>query len=99
MAELKKIVPSWTLAALHGGLPKDYETISAEAGGMSMVNPHFMLVSKAQVEKAHAAGLKVAAWTANSPDVWDKLIDAGVDGIITDDPAQLIAYLKAKNLR
>ena len=99
MAELKKIVPDWTLAALYAGLPKDYTEISAEAGGMTMVNPQYMLVSKAEVAKAHASGLKVAAWTANSADVWDKLIDAGVDGIITDDPAALIEHLKAKGLR
>jgi glycerophosphoryl diester phosphodiesterase len=99
MAELKKQVPDWTLAALWGGLPRDFEEISAEAGGMSMVNPHYMLVSKERVAKAHAAGLKVAAWTANSADVWDKLIDAGVDAIITDDPAALIEHLKAKGLR
>lgn len=29
---------------------------------------------------------------ANTPEVWDKLIDAKVDGITTDDPAVLIAY-------
>lgn len=99
MAELKKIVPSWNLAALWGSLPRDYAEISAEAGGMNMVNPHYMLVNKDHVAKAHAAGLKVAAWTANSPDIWDKLIEAGVDGIITDDPAALIEHLKAKGLR
>jgi len=99
MAELKKIVPDWPLAALYAGLPRDYTKVSAEAGGMTMVNPQYMLVSKAEVANAHAAGLKVAAWTANSADVWDKLIDAGVDGIITDDPAALIEHLKAKGLR
>ncbi len=99
MAELKKIVPDWTLAALYAGLPRDYIEISNEAGGMAMVNPQYMLVSKAQVSKAHSAGLKVVPWTANSADVWDKLIDAGVDAIITDDPAALIGHLKAKGLR
>jgi glycerophosphoryl diester phosphodiesterase len=99
MAELRKIVPDWTLAALWASLPRDYAEISAEAGGMTMVNPHYMLVSRERVAQAHAAGLKVAAWTANSADVWDKLIDAGVDGIITDDPAALIEHLKAKGLR
>ncbi|NWF82793.1 MAG: glycerophosphodiester phosphodiesterase [Bryobacteraceae bacterium] len=99
MAELKKLVPDWPLAALYAGLPRDYPEISAEAGGMTMVNPHYALVTKDQVQKAHAAGLKVAAWTANSAEVWDKLIDAGVDGIITDDPAALVAHLKAKGLR
>lgn len=99
MAELKKLVPDWTLAALWAGIPREYAEISAEAGGMTMVNPHYLLVTKERVEKAHAAGLQVAAWTANSADVWDKLIDAGVDGIITDDPAGLIEYLRGKGLR
>lgn len=99
MAELKKIVPGWTLAALYAGLPIDYAKISAQAGGMTMVNPHYALVTREQVQKAHDAGLRVAAWTANSAEIWDKLIEAGVDGIITDDPAALIAHLKSKGLR
>ena len=45
--------------------------------------------------KAHDAGLRVIPWTANTPDDWAALIAAGVDGIITDDPAALIAYLKS----
>jgi len=49
---------------------------------------------KALLQHAHAAGLTVIPWTANSPQDWDRLIAAGVDAIITDDPAALIAHLK-----
>jgi len=35
----------------------------------------------------------VIPWTANTPADWDRLIAAEVDGIITDDPAALIAHL------
>ncbi len=38
-------------------------------------------------------------WTADTPADWDALITAKVDAIITDDPAELIAYLKKKGLR
>jgi glycerophosphoryl diester phosphodiesterase len=38
-------------------------------------------------------------WTANTPDVWDKLIEAKVNAIISDDPGELIQYLRAKGLR
>ena len=48
---------------------------------------------------AHAHSLDVVPWTANTTEDWHPLIDAGVDGIITDDPAALIGYLKAKGLR
>ena len=38
-------------------------------------------------------------WTVNTPEDWDAVIAEGVDAIITDYPADLIAYLKAKKLR
>ena len=38
-------------------------------------------------------------WTANLPEEWARLVKAGVDGIITDDPAALIDWLKARGLR
>src|SRR5690625_1974742 len=33
------------------------------------------------------------------PDVWQKMIDRGVDGLQTDHPEELIQYLKKKRLR
>jgi len=56
-------------------------------------------VTPEKVAAAHAGGLEVVPWTVNSPADWDKLIAAKVDAIISDDPAELIAYLKAKGLR
>lgn len=97
--EVKKIAPDLRLCALYGGMPKDFVEISKEAGGVKYVAPHHMLVTKANVEAAHKAGLKVIPWTVNSPEAWDRLIEAGVDEIITDDPEALIAHLKAKKLR
>ena len=44
-------------------------------------------------------GCKWFPWTADTPADWDKLIAAQVDAIITDDPAELIGYLKEKGLR
>ena len=41
----------------------------------------------------------MVAWTANTRGEWDALLAAGVDAIISDDPAALIAYLKEKKLR
>ncbi|MEL7977260.1 glycerophosphodiester phosphodiesterase family protein [Isoptericola sp. F-RaC21] len=47
------------------------------------------------VPAAHAAGLQVFGWTANDEDTWRLLVDAGVDGIITDRPAALRDWLEA----
>jgi glycerophosphoryl diester phosphodiesterase len=43
--------------------------------------------------------MQVVPWTANEAKIWDQLIEAKSDAIITDDPAALIAYLKQKGLR
>lgn len=92
---MKKLAPKIPLNALYGGQPKDFVEIAKEAGTRT-VAVQYKLVTKEQVQKAHAAGLKVVPWTANEPEIWQMLIDAGVDEIITDDPAELIAYLKKK---
>lgn len=90
---MKKIAPEIPMNALYSGPTKDFVEIAREAG-VATVAPHYKLVTKEQVDKAHATGLKVVPWTANEPEVWQMLIDAGVDGIITDDPKELIAFLK-----
>lgn len=42
------------------------------------------------VAKAHAAGVEVVAWVVDSPEVFARLRDAGVDGVIADDPAAFL---------
>jgi glycerophosphoryl diester phosphodiesterase len=45
------------------------------------------------VSRLHAAGLQVFSSTANSKADWQKYIDLGMDGILTDDPEGLLAFL------
>lgn len=42
------------------------------------------LVSKAMVERAHTVGKQVHVWTIDDADVMNRLIDLGVDGLVTD---------------
>jgi len=98
---MKKLAPTVRLSALYPtgpNLTRDY-LADAMAAGYPIVSPHYRLTSRAAVDKARAAGLKVVPWTANDAKIWDQLIEAQVDAIITDDPAALIAYLKSKGLR
>ncbi|MEV0563791.1 glycerophosphodiester phosphodiesterase family protein [Dactylosporangium sp. NPDC050588] len=46
-------------------------------------------VTAAMVRHAHANGIKVIPWTVDDPATMNKLIDDGVDGIITDYPDRL----------
>jgi glycerophosphoryl diester phosphodiesterase len=95
---MHRLEPKIRLSALYQAGPKDFTTLAQEAGA-GIVSPQHRLVTKARVDAAHAAGLHVVPWTANTPADWDRLIDAGVDAIISDDPAALIAHLKRRGLR
>lgn len=86
---MKKLAPEIRRAALYSGPPKSFVEIAKEAGA-TIISPVYPLVTPEQVNAAHAAGLQVIPWTANTPADWKRLIDAGVDAIITDDPAGLI---------
>jgi glycerophosphoryl diester phosphodiesterase len=44
------------------------------------------------VERAHAVGGRVVAWTANDPRQWEKLYALGVDAICTDRIAELATF-------
>lgn len=91
---MKQLAPEIRLSALTEADTRDFATIAREAGGADIISPNFKLVTAEKVAAAHQAGLQVVPWTANTPADWDMLISSGVDAIITDDPAALIAYLK-----
>src|SRR5271155_3076769 len=91
---MKKLAPEIRLAALYEGTPRSFVDIAQEAGA-TIISPYYQLVTPEQVKASHAAGLQVVPWTADTTAVWQMLIDASVDAIITDDPAALIGYLKA----
>jgi len=98
LVAMKKLAPEIRLSALYSGPAKDFVEIAREAGAQ-IISPIYPLVNKEQVAAAHQAGLQVVPWTANTAASWDKLIDAKVDAIISDDPAALIAHLQSLGLR
>ena len=52
------------------------------------------IVTKEFVKFAHLLDIAVFVWTINSPEDMKRLINWGVDGIFTDNPAILIDILK-----
>ena len=57
--------------------------------GAYAINPRFDMVTADLCKTAHASGLKVLVWTVDAPEVMRRLIDSGVDGIMTNHPARL----------
>ncbi len=51
------------------------------------------LVTPGFIRSAHAQGLQVHVWTVNELDDMRRLVDWGVDGIITDYPSRLLMLL------
>lgn len=63
--------------------------IPAEWKGIQLVTPRFL-------RAAHAAGVKVQVWTVNDEAEMTRLLDLGVDGLMTDRPSLLREVLKAR---
>lgn len=55
-----------------------------------------VVVDERFVEQAHAHGLAVHVWTIDDPDEMERLIDLGVDGVMTDCPSILEAILQRR---
>ncbi|HYP06548.1 MAG TPA: glycerophosphodiester phosphodiesterase [Bryobacteraceae bacterium] len=94
----RAIAPDITVAALYGPGERDFVDIAKE-NDVKLVTPNFKLVTPEKVNAAHAAGVRVIPWTVDAPEDWERMIAAGVDGIITNDPGGLVELLKQKKLR
>ena len=57
-----------------------------DAAGATVATLHYLVVSRAVIERCHAQGAAVFAWTIDDPRILRSLARAGADGIITNDP-------------
>lgn len=57
------------------------------------LNPNYKMINRKLIEQAHQYNLKVMPYTVNDDNEMKKLLELGVDGIITDEPQQLINVL------
>ena len=82
------------LAAHGGSVPR-----LAKAAGCATWSPFWRNVTAENVKEAQALGLKVVPWTVNAPAEMGRLIDLGVDGLITDYPDRALPVLAGKGLK
>jgi glycerophosphoryl diester phosphodiesterase len=64
----------------------------AQRIGATWACPNYHFVDKGLVDDMHAHGVKVMPWTPNRVREWEALRAAGCDGIITDLPAEAVAW-------
>ena len=77
------------IGAIRAGLPVKTLTARFAARSVCCAQIPYSMVTSRFLARAHAAGLQVHAWTVNDPAVMGRLLDLGVDGIMTDQTALL----------
>ena len=105
--EPKTLEPNTTLASQIAFLPTPdaagknliLQTFNrACALGCSQVGIYYPLITPALLEIAKIYGLTVSAWTVNEVEVAKRLIEMGVDCVITDYPTQFLTQLYEFNV-
>lgn len=95
LIEARKLAPQATLAALVEDRPAERLVVIGARIGARIVSPNHEWLTEQDVRELHAGGLMVIPWTANTEKQWQRMLELGVDGIITDYPDRLISFLKS----
>lgn len=84
----------------YGHLPNQHQSIPAVIKALNghIWCPEYKEINAEDVKKAHDLGLKVTVWSVDHPEDMLRMIQYGVDGIITNRPDLLRGLLAAKNL-
>lgn len=87
---------SWTAGFQH----KDHGSVPRmiQAAGGKIWSAFFADLSPAKIQEAHELGLKVLVWTVNDATTMARMLDWGVDGLITDRPDVAGALLKSRGI-
>ena len=73
------------LAAARAVVPRLLPRMVARAGA-SVLMLHHLLVSRPAIARMHAVDVPVMAWTVDDPADLARVVAAGADGVITNDP-------------
>jgi|TARA_B100000965_G_scaffold227744_2_gene190629 glycerophosphoryl diester phosphodiesterase len=74
-------------------------TRRAVALGCTWLMPRHTLVTPALMRRARRRNLKVSTWTVNDLTRAERMVELGVDGIITDFPTSFIAHFERRAAR
>ncbi len=69
---------------------------AVQAAGGRIWAPNQTFLTPAILAETHSLGVIVIPWTVNDPAMMAKLLDMGVDGIISDRPDRVPAELKKR---
>lgn len=82
------------LAALRRALPARIVGLLARAEA-TVASLNHSLLTRAIVERCHAAGIPVVAWTVDDPARVEQVLALGVDAVVSNEPRVVVARLRA----
>lgn len=92
---MRKLNPDVGLVLLNPAKRlEDYVGPAKELGPKAIQFVNFRVIDEGIVKTLHAAGIRVFSGTTDDRGAWGKLREIGVDGILTDDPEDLRAFLR-----
>jgi glycerophosphoryl diester phosphodiesterase len=87
IAPVTRVAPDVPTAWISFDLPDPAQAVErCVAHELQGLHAYMSYVDRRLVERAHAAGLHVHAWTVDDPDRMAELVQCGVDGIVTNLP-------------
>lgn len=92
LAAARRVAPHWPRGLLAEDFPADWRQAMAELACASM-HMYWRRTRRADVEAVKAAGYAFAVYTVNGVRAGRRLLDKGVDCLITDRPDLLISAL------
>jgi glycerophosphoryl diester phosphodiesterase len=70
-----------------------------KAAGGRYWSVHFGDIDAAKVRQARELGLKVLVWTVNDAPTMQRMLDLGIDGLITDRPDIAREVLRERRIK
>jgi glycerophosphoryl diester phosphodiesterase len=93
--QLRELEPDARIALSWGGRTPPSDDL-LDSLGVEWFNPSWDVVEPAVVEAMHERGLLVSAWTVDDQATMARLLDLGVDALITNCIADLVALLDGR---
>lgn len=94
LMSLFKADPAWRTSFLVDEWSDDLAEVCEELQ-VSDVSPRFSVLNADKCAYLLENGLKIHAWTPNTPSHWQYLHEWGVETLITDEPAKAVEWRKS----
>jgi glycerophosphoryl diester phosphodiesterase len=90
VAECRRLSPTLALGTLHGKPATEELVRAAVATGADLIVWNHEKIERPHIELIHQLGKQAWVYTVDDPERARQMIDAGIDGIITNKPAVMI---------